>query len=85
MQVCMTTNTKYKPKNETEPIPWNEVRFYASLGYDCFESLYLGINTSEEDQDEIVKIARHLDPEIKIYRMKPNPTAFKLDAQPLLF
>lgn len=83
MQVCMTTNTKYKPKNETDPIPWNEVRFYASLGYDCFESLYLGINTSEEDQDEIVKIARHLNPEIKIYRMKPNPTAFKLNAESL--
>jgi len=58
--------------------------FYAPLGGDCFESLYLGINTSEEDQDEIVKIARNLNPKIKIYRMKPNPTAFKLDAKPLL-
>ena len=51
---------------------------------DCFESIYHGINTTEEDQYEIVKIARNLNPEIKIYRMKPNPTAFKLDAELLL-
>lgn len=84
MQVCMKTNTTYKPKNETDLIPRNEVRFYARIGYDCFESIYLGINTSEEDQHEIVKLAKNLNPEIKIYRMAPNPTAFKLDTQPLL-
>ena len=78
-----TVPDKFNGNNE--PIPYNETRFHAPLGNDCFESVYLGINISQEDKDSVIKIARNLNPEIKIYQMMPNPTAFKLDAKPLHF
>lgn len=83
INACMPMSTPYKPKNKKDPIPWNEVRFYPPIGKECFESVYLGINISEEEKNNIIKIAKNLNPEIKIYQMKANPTAFKLDAEPL--
>lgn len=81
---CMPMGTSYEQKNENDLIPWNEVRFYPPIGNDCFESIYLGINISQEDKESIVKIAKDLNPKIKIYQMKTNPTAFKLDSESLL-
>ena len=83
--LCMPMSTPYKPKDENDLIPWNEVRFYPPIGNDCFESVYLGINISQEDKDSVIEIARKLNPEIKFYQMKANPMAFKLDATPLKF
>ena len=80
---CMSMSTPYKPKNKKDLIPWNEVRFHPPIGKECFESVYFGINMSEEDKDNIIKIAKDLNPEIKIYQMKANPTAFKLAAEAL--
>lgn len=81
---CMPMGISYEQKNENDLIPWNEVRFYPPIGNDCFESIYLGININQEDKESIIKIAKDLNPKIKIYQMKTNPTAFKLDSESLL-
>lgn len=80
----MGKNTPYKPKDENDLIPINEVRFYASIGNDCFESVYLGINISKEDKDKIIETAKNLNPDINVFQMEATPTAFRLDAKPLL-
>jgi hypothetical protein len=47
----------------------------------CFSSVYLGVNMDEKEKQEIIKLARKLNPNIKIYQMKVNPNAFKLDCE----
>lgn len=68
-----------KKKSKNEVVDWREVRAYPHLGGECFESLYLGINLDGEQKDELIEIARKLNPEIRIYQMRPNPLAFKLE------
>ena len=49
---------------------------------DCFESIYFGISTSEEDKEKIINHARkHLNPNIKIYQMTVDENAFRLKAE----
>ena len=68
----------YKPESRKEVIDWKEVRAYPHLGGECFESLYLGIQISDEDKENCIKEARKCNPDIKIYQMKPDPNAFRL-------
>ncbi len=68
-----------KKKSKNEVVDWREVRAYPHLGGECFESLYLGINIDGEQKEELVEIAKKLNPVIRIYQMKPNPVAFKLE------
>lgn len=68
-----------KKKSKKEVVDWREVRAYPHLGGECFESLYLGINIVGEKKEELVEIAKKLNPVIRIYQMKPNPVAFKLE------
>ena len=68
----------YEPKDKDELIDWKEVRAYPKIGRECFESLYLGINIDKDEKKKLIKVARQLNPEIKIYQMKPDPEAFKL-------
>ena len=77
-QFLLKTSTPYKPKHETDPIPWNEVRFYLPIKGDCFESIYLGIKIDDDNKNAIIKLARKLNPDIKIYQMQPDPEAFRL-------
>lgn len=44
----------------------------------CFESVYLGVKTSPYNKNEVIKAARMLNPDIKIYQMNIDPEAFKL-------
>lgn len=60
------------------PIPWNTVRAFLDIGGECFESVYLGINTKEKDKENIIKVARKCNPNIKIYQMTIDPQAFRL-------
>ncbi|WP_405323300.1 DUF2971 domain-containing protein [Fibrobacter sp.] len=60
-----------------------DLRFYPQIGRECFCSLYLGINMAQDKQDEILKVARWLNPEMKIYKMTVDPDAFRLKAQVL--
>ena len=40
--------------------------------------LYLGVNIFRQDRDKIIKAAKELNPEIKIYQMTTDPEAFRL-------
>lgn len=72
----------YTPKDETEYIDWKEVRAYPKIGGECFESLYLGISIEEsEKKNQIIKAAKKLNPNIKIYKMTTDPEAFRLKEQ----
>lgn len=58
-----------------------EERFYPVLSRDCFESVYLGVNMLPRNKDEIIKVAKKLNSEIKIYQMTSDPSDFKLKAE----
>lgn len=70
-----------KPKDENEGIDWRDLRAYPTIGGECFESLYLGINVDVEKKKEIIDVARKLNPEIEIYQMTIDPEAFRLKAE----
>lgn len=55
---------------------------YLPLNGDCFESIYFGILTPEEDKEKIINHARkHLNPNIKLYQMSVDEQAFRLKAE----
>ncbi len=62
------------------PIDWKEVRAYLEIGGECFESVYIGVNMKIDEKAKIIKVARKVNPEIKIYQMEIDPKAFKLNA-----
>lgn len=68
----------YQPKDENEIVDWKEVRAYPEIGGECFDSLYLGIKIDKEDKEKLIKVARKVNPEIKIYQMIIDPDAFRL-------
>lgn len=63
---------------EEEMVDGKEIRHYPPLSADCFESVYLGVNIFRQDRDKIIKAAKKLNPEIKIYQMTTDPEAFRL-------
>ena len=65
-------------KKQYESTDWKEVRAYPRIGWECFESLYLGINIDKEEKEKIINVAKKLNPEIKIYQMTIDPEAFRL-------
>lgn len=64
-------------------IDWKEVRAFPEIGGECFESIYLGVNIDKKEKGNIIKLAKELNPNIKIYQMEINTNAFKLDATPI--
>ena len=67
--------------NEEEIVDGKEIRHYPQLSADCFESVYLGVNILPRNKTKIIKVARNLNPNIKIYQMTTDPKAFKLKAE----
>lgn len=65
-------------------IDYEDVRFYPVIGRECFSELYLGTNIEKEKQNEFLKVARWLNPEMKIYKMTVDPDAFRLKPEPVL-
>ena len=63
---------------EEEIIDGKEVRYYPKLSADCFESIYLGLNIFHRNKEDIVRAAKKLNPNIKIYQMTIDSEAFKL-------
>ena len=63
---------------EKKPIDWKEVRAYLEIGRECFESIFLGLSMSQKDKENIIKVARECNPNIKIYQMTIDPMALKL-------
>ncbi len=72
-----------KTKNRKRNSDIKELRFYPPIGRECFCSLYLGVNMEQEKQKEIVKVARKLNPEMKIIKMTVDPDAFRLKPEPI--
>ena len=73
---------KEAKKDKNKVWDWTEIRHYQPLTGDCFESIYLGAKIDPKEKDRIVKYAREkLNPDIKIYQMKVDETAFRLKAE----
>ena len=70
-------------QKEDGSVDYEDVRFYPVIGRECFCELYLGINVEKAQQDEILKVARWLNPEMKIYKMTVDPGAFRLNPEPI--
>lgn len=64
-------------KNE---LNWKEVRSFLKIGPECFDSIYLGVNISNTDRDRIIRLAKKVNPEIKVYQMFPDSNSFNLIA-----
>ena len=48
----------YKPKDKNEVIDWKEVRAYAELGGECYDSLYLEIKMVHEENNKIIQLSQ---------------------------
>ena len=72
-----------KTKNRKRNSDIKDLRFYPPIGRECFCSLYIGINTPEDKQNEILKVARLLNPDMNIYKMIVDPDAFRLKPEPI--
>ena len=55
-----------------------EVRIFPKIGNECFESIYLGVKIKEQDKDTIIKLAKKLNPNIKVYQMNIDPNTFSI-------
>lgn len=72
---------KEAKKNRHKVLDWKEIHHYMKLSGDCFESIYFGVNTDPEEKEKIINFARtKLNPDIKLYQMKVNEDAFRLNA-----
>lgn len=71
-------------KCENDVIDYKDLRFYPVIGRECFCELYLGVNVEKDKQNEILEVARWLNPEIKIYKMTVDPDAFRLKPELVL-
>ncbi len=61
-----------------EIVDGKEIRHYPRITPDCFESVYLGVNMLPRKKEQIIEIARDLNPNIHIYQITLDPNAFKL-------
>lgn len=67
--------------DEKGPINIKEIGAFPIIGGECYESIYLGISMGKEDKEEIIKIAKMRNPDLKIYQMTIDPNAFRLKAE----
>lgn len=67
-----------------ERIDYKEIRFTPELGGECYDSVYLGVNINDEKRTEIINAAKNLNPDIKIYQMKADANAFKLQTEQII-
>ena len=76
----------YVPKEfqKKEIIDYKEIRFVPKLGGECYDSVYLGVNIDDEMRNEIIEAAKNLNPNIKIYQMKADANAFKLQTEQII-
>lgn len=64
--------------DEEESIDGKEKRHYPRITADCFESVYLGVNMLPRKKEQIIEIAKKLNPNISIYQIILDPKALKL-------
>ncbi len=65
------------------PLTLKDTHMFLRVGGECFESVYLGLNTTEEDKERIIQYARKCNPEIKIFQMTMDPHALRLKEEPI--
>lgn len=70
-----------KHKRGQKYVDRKELRAYAELCGDCFESVYLGVNMDDTNRQKIIKAAKNCNPNIIIYQMTIDPDAFRLKAK----
>lgn len=76
------TPEQFKRNTPDKQWDWREIRHFFPISSDCFESIYFGISTPEEDKIKIINHARqHLNPNIKLYQMTVDENAFRLKAE----
>ncbi len=62
-----------------DSIDEREIRRYVPLNGDCFESIYFGVNVDQTEKEKIIQFARSkLNPQIKLYQMRVDDNAFRL-------
>jgi hypothetical protein len=69
---------QYKQRSK-RVFPYQELRAYTHIDNDCFYAIYLGVNISARHKKRIIEIAKERNPNIKIYQMRVNPDALRLD------
>ena len=79
----MYMSLPFKPKRG-ETYDWKITRVYPFLGGECFEAIHLGAMMSDEEKQSVIRLARKLNKDIKIYQMTVNPDAFKLDVSEIV-
>ena len=65
------------------PLTLKDTHKFLRIGRECFDSVYLGLNTTEKDKEKIIKVARMCNPNIKIYQMTMDPKALRLKEVPI--
>lgn len=76
------TPEQAKRSKRNEVMDWKEVHHYMPLKGDCFESIYFGVNTDPKEKEKIIQYARKkLNSEIKLYQMRVDDNAFRLQAK----
>lgn len=59
-------------------VDFRDSHAYHEISSDCFESLYFGAKIEKQKRNEIIKVAKKCNPDIKIYQMIIDPEAFRL-------
>ena len=59
-------------------------RLYPKLGGECFEAIYLGAKISDADKRKIIRLAKKVNQNIKIYQMGIDTDAFRLEVSEVM-
>lgn len=64
-------------KDKTE-LQYSELRAFITIGAKCFDSLYWGLRVNAANKEKISRLARSINPDIKICQMEADPNTFRL-------
>ena len=71
--------TPAQAKHPKETWDWREIHHYMPLKGECFDSIYIGVNTDKAEREWMIKYAHEkLNPNIKLYQMRVDANAFRL-------
>jgi len=63
---------------EDGSVDYQDVRFYPTIGKECFSALYLGVYIDRKDKEKMIEVARSCNPEMAIYQMTTDSEALRL-------
>ena len=74
--------TPEQAKMKKKEWDWREIHHYMPLKGECFEEIYFGVKIDDKEKSKIINFARtKLNPEIKLYKMNIDESAFRLKAK----